>query len=241
MAQDAIDLERERLASLARPRLDYSQVTRAAVRGMDVLAGPETTVLKARIVESLAPIPYRAWESREYRRLTTHHDDDALVRRAAAIVAWGREAQDKEFLHLRVVAAKLAQDGEHAPLRFTRPVPDLMTGSWSMLSRGLSWVSVRRAMILNAEAEDHAEHYYAELVGLHPEWEEQPAGGEAVREYAEAVGEGDGFRSWADVFRRIGLDERDHMNASLAFAGRPEQIARYEGMPDTPGLEEPAA
>jgi hypothetical protein len=141
---------------------------------------------------------------------------------------WAREAQDKEYQHLRVVAAKLKQDAERGPLHLSRPMPELMTGSWALLSRTMARVSIRRAFLLNAEAEDHAEHYYAALVGLHPEWEEQPANVEAAWEYGE-------FRCWADVFRRVGLDERDHMNASLAFAGRPEQIVSYEGMPATPG------
>lgn len=229
MHGSTIDLEKERQASLARPRLDYSSVTRAAVRGMDAFAGAGTTVLKARIVESLAPIPYRAWESRQYGRLGRHFDDDALVSRAEAIVRWAREAQDLEYRHLRVIAARLMEDDERGPLRLSRPIPELMTGSWALAARTLARVSLRRAMLLNAETEDHAEHYYAELVGLHPEWEEQPATGEVVREYGS-------FGSWADVFRRIGLDERDHMNASFAFAGRPEQIVSYEGMPPTPGL-----
>ena len=230
MNQAGIDLEKEQRAALARPRLDYSSVTRAGVRGMDALAGPETTLLKAKLVEALAPIPYRAWENRQYRRLTTRYADEGLVRQAEAIVRWAREAQDKEYQHLRVIAVKLAEDGEQDPLRLSRPVPDLMTGSWAVLSRTLSRVSIRRAFLLNAEAEDHAEHYYAELVGLHPEWEEQPVTSAVVREYGS-------FRSWADVFRRIGLDERDHLNASFAFAGRPEQIVSYEGMPATPGLD----
>jgi ubiquinol oxidase len=229
MQQPAIDLERERQASLARPRLDYSSVTRALVRGMDVFAGADTTVVKARIVESLAPIPYRAWENRQYGRLASHYGDDDLVAQAEAIMRWAREAQDREYQHLRLIAAKMAEDGERGPLRLSRPMPQLMTGSWALASRTLSRTSIRRAFLLNAEAEDHAEHYYAELVGLHPEWEEQPVASEAVREYGP-------FRSWADVFRRIGLDERDHMNASFAFAGRPEQIVTYEGMPATPGL-----
>jgi hypothetical protein len=228
-----IDLERERQASSARPRLDYSTVTRAAVRGMDALAGAETTVLKARIVETLAPIPYRAWENRQYGRLGRHYGDDALVGRAEAVLRWAREAQDLEYRHLRVIAARLRDEGERVPRRLSRPVPDLMTGSWAVLARALARTSIRRALLLNAEFEDHAEHYYAELVGLHPEWEEQPATGEAVEEYGS-------FGCWADVFRRIGLDERDHMNASFAFAGAPERIVEYEGMPPTPGRDAPA-
>jgi hypothetical protein len=34
-----------------------------------------------------------------------------------------------------------------------------------------------------------------------------------------------------------GLDERDRRNASFAFAGRPELIVRYEGMPEVSGQE----
>jgi hypothetical protein len=232
MDHSTIDLEGEQRASLARPRLDYSSVTRAAVRGMDVFAGAETTVLKAKIVEALAPIPYRAWEIRQYRRLTAHVGDGALVSQAEAIKLWAREAQDREYLHLRVIVARLAEAGSQDQRRFSRPMPDLMTGSWSLLSRALTRVSIRRAFLLNAEAEDHAEHYYAELVQMHPEWEEQPVTSEVARAYGS-------FGSWADVFRRIGLDERDHLNASLAFAGRPEQIVSYEGMPPTPGLDAP--
>jgi hypothetical protein len=226
----AIDLKAEQLATLARPRYAYSAITKALVRGMDVFAGSETTVLKAKIVETLAPVPYRAWENREYGRLSRHPGDDTLVREAEAVLRWGREAQDKEYQHLRVIDAKLREDATEVPLRLSRPMPTLMAGSWALASRTLSRTSLRHAFLLNAEAEDHAEHYYAELVQLHPEWEEQPVTSPAALEYGE-------FASWADVFRRIGLDERDHMNASFAFAGRPEHIVSYEGMPPTPGPE----
>jgi hypothetical protein len=229
-----IDLRNEQQATLARPRYPYSYVTRALVRGMDVFAGDETTLVKAKIVETLAPVPYRAWESREYTRLTHHVGDDALVREAEAVLLWGREAQDKEYQHLRAIDAKLREDAIELPRRLDRPMPGLMAGSWALASRVLSTTSMRRALLLNAEAEDHAEHYYAELVQLHPEWEEQPVTSAAVLEYGE-------FDSWADVFRRVGLDERDHMNASFAFAGMPGKIVTYEGMPSTPGLESRAA
>ena len=58
--------------------------------------------------------------------------------------------------------------------------------------------------------------------------------GDAVKEYAAYHGL-DGFASWADVFRRIGLDERDHRNASFAFAGVPELIVRIPGHAGRPG------
>ncbi len=229
MGDDGIDLKREQQATLARPRYDYSSVTRAMVRGMDAMAGAATTVFKARIVETLAPIPYRAWENHEYGRLSRNYGDDALVREADAVLRWGREAQDNEYQHLRVIGAKLSEGGDQGPLRLSRPMPGLMAGSWALMSRTLALASMRRSFLLNAEAEDHAEHYYADLVQAHPEWEELPVSSEAVRGYGE-------FACWADVFRRIGLDERDHRNASFAFAGMPEFIVSYEGMPETPGV-----
>ena len=224
-----IDLRREQQATLTRPRYEYSFVTRAMVRGMDAMAGAETTVFKARIVETLAPIPYRAWENHQYGRLSRNYGDDALVREADAVLRWGREAQDTEYQHLRVIGAKLREGGDQGPRRLSRPMPELMAGSWALMSRTLARASMRRSFLLNAEAEDHAEHYYADLVQAHPEWEELPVTSEAVRGYGQ-------FGCWADVFRRIGLDERDHRNASFAFAGMPEFIASYEGMPETPGV-----
>ena len=105
--------------------------------------------------------------------------DDTLVREAEAVVRWGREAQDKEYQHLRLIDAKLREDGVELPRRLSPPMPGLMAGSWALASRTLSLAFMRRAILLNAEAEDHAEHYYAELVALHPEWED--AAGRAAR------------------------------------------------------------
>jgi hypothetical protein len=42
--------------------------------------------------------------------------------------------------------------------------------------------------------------------------------------------------TWAEVFRRIGLDERDHMTMSFVYCYIPEWIATYDGMPEKPGL-----
>jgi len=223
----AVDLKQEQQASLARPRHDYSSVAQLFFRSMDVLAGGETTLAKAKLIEALASVPYRAWENRQYRRLTRHYADETLVRQAGAIMSWGREAQDNEYMHLLVINEKLKEDAAKDPIYLTAPLPSLAVGSYALLSRTLARAAIRRAFLFNAEFEDHAEHYYAELVDQHPEWEDQPVTSELVREYGS-------FRSWADVFRRVGLDERDHRNASFAFAGRPELVVEYAGMPAAP-------
>jgi nucleotide-binding universal stress UspA family protein len=53
---------------------------------------------------------------------------------------------------------------------------------------------------------------------------DQPVRSTLVKAYAD-------LKMWADVFRRIGLDERDHMNSSFVARGEPERVARYDGMP----------
>lgn len=230
MDTTGIDLRREQQATLVRPRYAYSSGARLFMRGMDKLAGEEATLPKVRVIESLASIPYRAWENRQYVRLTRHYGDTGLVREAEVILQYGREAQDNEMQHLRVIEEKLRREGVPDPRYMTQPLPELMAESYQLFSATLALFGIRRAFVLNAEFEDHAEHTYAELVAAHPEWEEAPVEGEAVREYAEHHGVE--LRTWADVFRRIGLDERNHRNASFAFADMSEHIVEYEGMPE---------
>jgi hypothetical protein len=222
--QPQIDLKKEQQASLARPRYKYSAVARFFFRSMDMLAGPETTLAKAKLVEALAPVPYRAWENRESALLRSHRVDPALLQNARAIMRWGREAKDNEIWHYLVIQEKLKEDAAADPRYMTPPMPSLMVASYIPMMWSLSRVDMRRAFLLNAEFEDHAEHYYAQLVDEHPEWEDQPVTSELVRAYGS-------FASWADVFRRVGLDERDHRNESFTFAGRPEHVAKYEGAP----------
>jgi demethoxyubiquinone hydroxylase (CLK1/Coq7/Cat5 family) len=236
----AIDLRREQEATLARERYAYSGSARLFFRSMDSLAGKEDSLPKVRVIESLASIPYRAWESRQYGRIQRHYGDPNVVHDAQEILEYGRVAQDNEVQHLRMIEDRLRSEAAKDPRYMTRPLPELMSESYNLFSATLARLGIRRAFLLNAEFEDHAEHTYAELVQAHPEWEDSPAEGDAVREYAAYHGL-DGFASWADVVRRIGLDERDHRNASFAFAGMPEYIVRYEGMPDVPGLERRAA
>ena len=95
--------------------------------------------------------------------------------------------------------------------------------SYVLLSKTLALFVPRRAYLFNAEFEDHAEHVYAQFVAEHPELEEQPVNNPIVNEYED-------FQNWADVFRRIGLDERNHMNSSFVFSGRPESVVKYNGM-----------
>jgi len=234
MAKATIDLKKEQEATRARPRYDYSPVARFFFRSMDMLAGQETTLVKARLVEALAAVPYKAWQNRQHELMAMRYGDGELVRQAREIVTWGREAQDNEYWHLLIINEKLKEDAVQDPRYMSAPIPLAMIGTYGIMLWTMARVGLRRSFLLNAEFEDHSEHYYAQLVDEHPEWEDQPVTSGLVLEYGS-------FKSWADVFRRIGLDERDHMNNSFLFADRPEYVVRYDGMPDARAARAAAA
>jgi ubiquinol oxidase len=225
MAEPTLDLKREQQASMARPRYPYSLAARFFFSSMDLVAGRRTTLAKAKLLEILASIPYREWEALQYGRMTRGYRSLGVVQQARRIVAWGREAQDNEYWHLLVIQEKMNADGLSDPWYLVPPIPWLMVWSYVLLARLLALVSLRRAFLFNAEFEDHAEHTYARFVADHPEWDAQPVDNPVVKEHA-----GD-LTTWADVFRRIALDERDHRNRSFAYCGKPEWVVPYEGMP----------
>ncbi len=224
MQQAKIDLKKAQQESMDRPRYQYSWLARFFFRMMDVITGKQVTLGKAKLIETLASIPYRAWENRQYARMTRHYRNQELVRNAHDVVKWSREAQDNEYWHLLVLNEKMKEDGVKDPWYLYWPIPSMMVFSYVLLSKTLALFVPRRAYLFNAEFEDHAEHVYAQFVAEHPELEEQPVNNPIVNEYED-------FQNWADVFRRIGLDERNHMNSSFVFSGRPESVVKYNGMP----------
>jgi hypothetical protein len=229
-----IDLRAESAASLARPRLRYTLLARLLFVSMDLLTGMRTTLGKIALIELLATIPYRRWEIRQYGRLSRCYRVPSAVRRALAIMRWGRLAQDNEYWHLRLIHAKMTAEGLRRPWYLWWPIAWCVLTGYVFASYLLALFWIRRAFLLNAEFEDHAEHVYAHCVADHPEWEEQPAPADLVAEYCP------GLATWADVFRRIGLDERDHRNHSFIFAGQPQQVVPYPGMPGVdPGIQSP--
>ncbi len=225
MEQATIDLKTEQQSSLTRPRYPYSLIARALFVGMDVAAGKKTTLPKAKLLEMLASIPYREWERHQYARLTRRYRNLEWVRNAWHVVTYGRGAQDNEYQHLLVLQEKMKEDGIRDPWYLTPPLPWLITTTYVVLAKLLALASLRRAFLFNAEFEDHAEHEYAKFVEEHPEWEDQPVNNVVVARYTKE-------QNWAQVFRRIGLDERDHRNHSFALAGMPQHVVAYPGMPE---------
>jgi len=227
MQETKPDLKREQQASLARPRYAYSLAARFFFLSMDLMTGRKTTLPKVKLLELLAGIPYREWEALQYARMTRGYRNVAIVQFARGIVTWGREAHDNEYWHLLVLQEKMKADGGRDPWYLAAPLPWLIVWSYRVIAGLLALVSLRGAFLFNAEFEDHAEHSYAQFVADHPEWESQLAQNDVVKAYCSYAA------TWADVFRRIGLDERDHRNQSFANCGKAEHVVRYAGMPET--------
>lgn len=227
MSEAVIDLKKEQKASLERPRLQYSLVAKMFFGGMDLITGKETTVAKAKLIETLASIPYRAWEIRQYAIMTRIYKSLGLVKQSADIMNWAREAQDNEYWHLIVLEEKMKEDGAKDPWYLMQPIPWLIVLTYVILTRTMALLSIKSAFRFNAAFEDHAEHVYAKFVEDNPGLDDQPMTNSTVKEYADVA-------TWGDAVRRIGLDERDHMNNSFIFAGEPEKVIKYDGMPPSP-------
>ncbi len=222
-----IDLKKEQQASLNRPRYKYSFIAKFFFLSMDLVTGKKITLAKAKLIETLASIPYRAWENRQYKRMTRQYKDDKLVNKARNIMTWGREAQDNEYWHLLVINEKMKEDNVKDSWYLHPIFPFFMVISYSIFSWILAFFNLPRAFLFNAEFEDHAEHVYAKFVEEHPEWNSQEVKSDLVKEYGD-------LKTWGDVFRRIGLDERDHRNNSFIFYGKPDKVVEYDGMPKFP-------
>ncbi len=125
------DLKKEQKASNERPPFRYSLAAKVFFLSMDLITGRTITLPKVKLIEILASIPYRSWETREYARMTRRYGDRALVQEARKIMMWARDAQDSEFWHLLVVNEKMKEDGIRDPWYLIPPLPVL----WSFSMR----------------------------------------------------------------------------------------------------------
>lgn len=225
MTQSKIDLKKEQQNTLNTPRYRYSFIAKVFFAGMDIVAGKKDNLPKAKLLEILASIPYRTWEIRHYMKQTRKYFKLEKVEKSQEIIDWGRDAQDNEYSHLLVIHEKMKEDGIKDKWYLKAFIRYFVVLTYVIIAWLMAFFSQKRAFLFNAEFENHAESVYAQLVVDNPQWEEQKLNNDFVKTYADVD-------TWADVFRRISLDERDHMNHSFHFCGKPEFIHKYEGMPE---------
>lgn len=225
MNSQKIDLRGEQQKTLETPRYKYSFMARFFFFSLNLVTGKNNDLPKVKLLEMLASIPYRAWEIRHYLKQTRKYRNIGKVNESADIINWSREAQDNEFMHLLVIHEKMREDNIRNKWYLSPCVAFPMVLFYLLLSRIFAFCNQKRAFLFNAEFENHAELVYARLVADNRQWEDQKVTNPLVKMYADV-------EVWADVFRRISLDERDHMNNSFGFCGKPELVVKYDGMPE---------
>ncbi|MDG5800581.1 hypothetical protein QA597_09445 [Marinilabiliaceae bacterium ANBcel2] len=220
-----IDLKAEQQNTFDTPRYSYSAAAKFFFFAMDLTAGKKNSLSKAKLLEILASIPYRRWEIRHYIKQTRKFRKLNLVKDYQEIIEWSREAQDNEFMHLLVIDQKMREDGIKDKWYLNPFITFFIVLSYVIIAKIMACTNQKRAYLFNAEFENHAELVYANMVKENPQWEDQKLDNDFVKNsYADVD-------NWADVFRRIGLDERDHMNHSFILAEKPQFIHKYKGMP----------
>lgn len=223
----AVDLRDEQRATLERPAFDHSALTRVFVASMDMVAGRETSLAKAKMLEVLAGVPYRAWERREQARLSRRQG--ALAQACRGFIRWTQAARRNEDQHLEVLDERMRTQRLRDPWYLRQPARLGAVAFYMVFANLLAGLDMKRAVRFNAEFEDYAERTYAGFAANHPEWDDEAVAGPAVAGYAREAGIEPA--TWGDVVRCIALDERDHRNRSFMACGMPEQVVEYDGMP----------
>lgn len=203
--------------TLAAPRLRYGILASALFVGMDLFYGRKRTLSKFKVLEVIARVPYQAWENVAYVAMTHTFSEPGFARRIFEFVKKSREQQDNEQWHLLILEELVHKKGvKEGFLRF-RLLPQAIAFAYYHISWILYVIKPSFSYRLNADFEDHAEHEYMEFVRDTPELLAEPYHGEFKDDYG-------GFDSLAELFIRIGLDERHHKEESLESIAK----ARFE-------------
>ena len=131
---------------------------------MDLLYGRQRTLLKFKMLELIARVPYQSWEQVAYVAVTHVYRYAGFARRVYERIAESRVQQDNEQWHLVILEELVAR------VRTARIHAEVLLGAASHRVRLLpaAWLLyvIRPAWSyrLNADFEDHAEHEYMEFV-----------------------------------------------------------------------------
>jgi hypothetical protein len=207
-------LAKAQAESLATPRRRYGLAARALFLTMDLVYGKRRSLLKFRVLELIARVPYQAWEQVAYVAITHTGAQPGFARRIHDRVMETRAQQDNEQWHLLILTELIDRRDERTAFVRHRLLPQIIALLYYHLAWALYVVRPAWSYRLNADFEDHAEHEYMEYVAEHPELDAAPYDSEFTDEHGS-------FASLGDLFRQIGYDERVHKNESLAQMAQP--------------------
>ena len=195
--------------TLASPRRRYGLLGGALFLFMVVVYGKRRSFSKFKVLEVIARVPYQAWEHVAYIAITHMYGKPDFARRIFEFVRERRRQQDNEQWHLLILEELIHRKRIHENFFLYRILPQILAFLYYHISWILYVVKPSSSYALNADLEDHAEHEYMEFVRENPELEEEPFTSDFSADYNGHL------NSLADLFRRIGYDERIHKLESL--------------------------
>ena len=205
---DSGALRAEQDKTLSSPRRRYGALASALFIGMDLVYGRARSLSKFKVLEVIARVPYQSWEHVAYIAMTHMYGKPHFARRIFEFVKESRAQQDNEQWHLLILEEMVQGKGIRESFFWHRVVPQVIALAYYQVSWLLYVIKPAWSYRLNADFEDHAEHEYMELVRENPAMEKEPFTSDFEEEYGR-------FSSVADLFRRIGLDERLHKEESV--------------------------
>ena len=204
----SIDLKNEQATTLASERRKYGILAKALFFSMDFFYGRKKTFSKFKVLEVIARVPYQSWEHVAYIAMTHTYSSPHFARRVFEFVKESRAQQDNEQWHLLILEETVQKKGIRENVFLHRIVPQVIAFFYYHVSWLLYVMKPAWSYALNADFEDHAEHEYMEFVRENPVFENEPFESDFKGDYGD-------YRNLADLFRRIGLDERMHKDESL--------------------------
>jgi len=211
---DREDLRKAQQRTLDTPRMRYGLLARMMFKPVDLLYGKHGSFTKFAMLETIARVPYQAWERMGYWAVHKQPSRSTLAKRVFERIVDARSDQDNEQWHLLIMQDFVQRQGMKQTWFKHRALPWLISFFYYHVSWLLFLIKPERSYQLNAEFEDHAEHEYMCFVAAHPELETTPDPGTYAAEYGQ-------YDSVADLLRQIGHDERVHKLESLVKSEDP--------------------
>ena len=208
MKTDSADLKKEEESTITSPRMNYGFLARMLFLAMDIFYGRKKTFSKFKVLEVIARVPYQSWEHVAYIAMTHTYTKPHFARRVFEFVKESRDQQDNEQWHLLILEEMVQKKGGKESFFLFRFIPQLIAFFYYHVSWMLYVMKPAWSYSLNADFEDHAEHEYMAFVKENPSFESESFDSDFKEDYGD-------FKNVADLFRRIGLDERMHKEESL--------------------------
>jgi ubiquinol oxidase len=206
---DSETLRHEQENTLTSPRRRYGFLAKILFLTMDLFYGRKKTLSKFKVLEVIARVPYQAWEHVAYIAVTHTYKHPNFARKIFEFVKEARDQQDNEQWHLLILEELVQQKEIKENFILHRIFPQLLAFTYYHISWLLYCIKPAWSYNLNADFEDHAEHEYMEFVRKNPDLEST---------FKEDYGN---LKNLADLFRKIGLDERIHKEESLNRTKQP--------------------